>query len=258
MIPSRDEPSTWGETLAGIIRGSRFFDRVEVLREAGSTQDEAHRLASGRPGLVVLAERQGAGRGRLGRVWDQRGELGLAMTAVLDATPVETLSLAVGLAVARALDELVYPTWGLRWPNDVVEPVSGGGRKIAGVLIEVRDRLPIVGIGVNVYQKAQDFPAPLQRSAVSASQLGSRATRLELAAGVLRALETTLAMDAPALARQWVQRDVLTGTRQAFIHAATRVEGVVESIDPTHEIVVRTAEGMVVRLPALTTSLLHG
>jgi biotin-(acetyl-CoA carboxylase) ligase len=159
-----------------------------------------------------------------------------------------------------ALDRLVpaFHAWGLRWPNDVVEPGPGGGRKIAGVLIEVRGGLALLGIGVNVYQSDGDFSVAIRGAAVSARQLGSLATRIEVGADVVRALDVVLAMEATALAREWMQRDVLTGSRQAFMHAGRRIEGLVESIDPTHEIVVRTGAQTVVRLPALTTSLLHG
>lgn len=265
MTPPRDDPARWKPALLETIahRSVQIIDRVEVLPETASTQDAAFKLALGRPGILVLAERQTAGRGRLGRRWEHPADLGIAATFVLDASSytAERLSLAAGLAAARALDARTpaFREFGLRWPNDAVEPAPrpGGGRKVAGVLIEVRSRLALVGIGINVNQQADDFPPDLRAKSVSLRQLGSTATRLEVASALLRELQRSLAQTPDELAGDWLSRDVLTGSRQTFLSAGQRVSGVVDSIDPRHEIIVRTDSGAVVRLPALTTSLVR-
>jgi BirA family biotin operon repressor/biotin-[acetyl-CoA-carboxylase] ligase len=172
--------------------------------------------------------------------------------------PPERLSLVAGVAAASALDCLAQncPSWGLRWPNDVVEPVPrpGGGRKVGGVLIEVRDALALVGIGINVGQEFDDFPPELRGKAVSLRMLGADASRIRVADALLRSLHHALAADPGPLAAAWMERDVLGGSTQTFIHKGKRIRGVVESIDPAHEIIVRTGD-LKLRLPALTTSL---
>lgn len=265
MSTVRDDPATWARALRESLDrfGVSVVDRVDVVPETTSTQDAAFAAAAGRPGLVLLAERQSAGRGRLGRRWVHSADLGLAATFVLDGSryTAERLSLAAGLAAARALDGRVpsFYEFGLRWPNDVVEPTPhpGGGRKVAGVLIEVRERLALVGIGINIEQRSDDFPAEVRGRSVSLRQLGSGATRIEVAQWLVRELQWTLDQGVDALADAWMRRDVLTGSRQSFMHAGQVIAGVVDSIDPRHEIVVRTGPGRVVRLPALTTSLVR-
>jgi BirA family biotin operon repressor/biotin-[acetyl-CoA-carboxylase] ligase len=231
-----------------------------VVAEAASTQDAAFDRAAGRAGLMLLAERQTAGRGRLGRAWAQGGDAGLAVTFVLDAArcSAERLSLAAGVAVVEALDGRApaCPAFGLRWPNDAVER-GPRGRKVAGVLIEVRGGLALVGVGVNVGHAAGDFPPEVRGRAVSLRELGSHATRLDVAEGLLVAMFWALATETRLLAQEWRRRDVTTGSHRVFIHAGRRVQGIVDSIDPTAEIVVQTAPGVFERLPALTTSLAH-
>jgi BirA family transcriptional regulator, biotin operon repressor / biotin---[acetyl-CoA-carboxylase] ligase len=257
----------WTERLEGALRTipKPLFDRVIVLEEAESTQDEAMRRAEERPGLIVLAARQTAGRGRLGRLWEHSAELGLAATFVVDGSRVgpERLSIAAGLGAAMALEELAGGSvpLGVRWPNDVVEVRSepGGGRKLAGVLVERRGSLAALGVGINVNQGEGDFPPVLRGRAASLRQVarapGRAWDRIEVAIALLRALHRVFAMGLPELIQEWLARDVLKGSVQTFVHNGREVRGLVESLEPTAEIVVRTTDGGRVRLPALTTSL---
>lgn len=248
---------------------SPLVRRVAVLAETGSTQDAALALADGEPGALVVAARQSAGRGRLGRTWvDQEGR-GLAATFALSAErfPPGRLSVAAGLGAAMALDELGLSCGklGVRWPNDVVEPRPrpGGGRKVAGVLIEVRGRLALVGVGINVTYREEDFPPELRTTAISVAQLrrpgGEQGpiSRLEVAASLVWALHRALELDEDALRAAWLEREVLRGSTQRFVHGGREVGGIVESIDPTGEIVLMTLAGQRERLPCLATSLVR-
>jgi BirA family biotin operon repressor/biotin-[acetyl-CoA-carboxylase] ligase len=106
-------------------------------------------------GSVLAAEWQTAGRGRLGRVW--LSGLGDALTFSLlwrfksGLAALSGLSLAVGIAMIRALQELGVPGVGLKWPNDVL--LNGG--KLAGILIEAQGDMlgpsaVVIGIGLNM------------------------------------------------------------------------------------------------------------
>jgi BirA family biotin operon repressor/biotin-[acetyl-CoA-carboxylase] ligase len=128
---------------------------VEVLAEVDSTNSELMRRArSGRHDPVLLvAEAQTAGRGRLGRGWASAPGDSLTFSLGLALAPEDWsgLSLAVGVAIAEALDPRVR----IKWPNDLwVE-----GRKLAGILIETATptggdpqgpRYAVIGVGLNV------------------------------------------------------------------------------------------------------------
>ena len=122
---------------------------VEILPEIDSTNTELMRRArAGRLEPVLLvAERQTAGRGRMGRDWTSDGAA-LTFSLGLPLAPRDWsgLSLAVGLSLVQSL----HPRLCLKWPNDVWLD----GRKLAGILIETAsfgvDRYVVIGIGINL------------------------------------------------------------------------------------------------------------
>jgi BirA family biotin operon repressor/biotin-[acetyl-CoA-carboxylase] ligase len=163
------------------------FWRVEVKSETGSTNaDVISQARSGADeGLVVIAESQSSGRGRLGRTWISQPSAGIWLTALLRPR-LETarwgwLPLLTGVALADTVNDLCGVKAGLKWPNDLLID----GRKCAGILAEVAAPGAVaVGVGLNVWQSANDLPA---------TPTGLPATSLRLA-GVLDADRTALAI----------------------------------------------------------------
>lgn len=253
---SREEPlESWAGAIEAACAAAPELGiaHARVLAQTASTQDAAWQASAGKPGWLVLAGRQTAGRGRLGRAWADDGGHGLAMTLTL---PAGTLSsVAAGLAVCRAADAtLPRPLLGLRWPNDVVER-RGAGRKVAGVLIEVRAGTALVGLGVNVAQR--DWPDALRGRAASLHELGARCTRLRLAEGILAHLGRAIGRAGEDIAREASSLDTLRGTIRRFVHDGREHTGLVESLAPDGAIRLRAGDGSLVRLPAETTSLVH-
>ncbi len=169
-----------------------------------STNDAAASLAAAGAGdgTAVLADRQTAGRGRRGRVWDSPPAVGLYLSVILRGRQSPVVTLLAGVAAAEAVRGTAGVAAELKWPNDVVAPPArpGGGapagRKIAGILVEVvpggsdGDAAVVVGIGVNVSARA--FPA----------ELDGRAAALELLAG--RPVDRfTLCADLLVRLRRW-------------------------------------------------------
>lgn len=171
------QPGPWTSCLRSdevreAVASARTLSALHPVAEVGSTQDLAATLASagGPGGTVVVADRQSAGRGRVGRSWDDRPDGGtLALTVLLDvgsqvpdADPLGLVPHALGLAVLRACERTIPGVAGLRlkWPNDVVHRASptSASRKLSGILVErqhvaspsgPRDVL-LCGIGINV------------------------------------------------------------------------------------------------------------
>ncbi len=126
------------------------------LEECESTQIEARKLAlEGAPaGLVVVARKQTAGRGRQGRAWLST-EGALTFSMVLRPNPLTPrITLTAGVAVLEALDELGVHCQ-LKWPNDVMLE----GKKLAGILTEAFSPIVILGIGLNLTTHPADVNA---------------------------------------------------------------------------------------------------
>lgn len=292
-MPDEVSVEEWADRLEGLIaeQGVACVRTPRVFSEVASTQDAAREAGSG---TLVACDVQTAGRGRLGRSWDQSEGLGLAASFAIDVsdrTDAE-VSLASGLALCRAcegalgtrsvarplkksspadaaLSAISLPLAlasfllkrpapvGLRWPNDVVETNKKTARKVGGVLVERDGDTAIVGFGVNVRQETSDWPDELLHKAVSLRQLGAQKTRFEILARLILELDAALDLAPRALASRWAEREVLTGSTRTFDSGGTRVTGLVLAVRPSSDIIVRTQEGRKVRLPALTTSLVH-
>ncbi len=137
------------------------------LRDAGRTRPgdldplspRARRAGDAQPCLLV-AEHQSRGRGRQGRTWlsSAGASLTFSLGLTLAARDFSGLSLAVGVALAEALDPLANaqaPRIGLKWPNDLMLlDAPGQGRKMGGILIETlpmaHQRLVVIGVGLNI------------------------------------------------------------------------------------------------------------
>ena len=137
---------------------------AEVLYfpELASTNDTAAALAESgaADGTTVIADRQNAGRGRHGRVWDSPPGVGLYASVVLRGSQSPVVTLLAGVAVAEAVQGVARAAVELKWPNDVVAPHAGAPtrRKLAGILTEAlpgaagRDAAAVLGISVRSLQ----------------------------------------------------------------------------------------------------------
>jgi BirA family transcriptional regulator, biotin operon repressor / biotin---[acetyl-CoA-carboxylase] ligase len=134
------------------------------LHETTSTMKDAAALAhEGKPhGTAVIADVQTAGIGRQGHQWHSEDLGGLYVSIVLrlQAQP-PVLTMALGLAVQRAVNDLAQVSTDLRWPNDVLL----NERKLAGILVQAAEGALIAGIGLNVNQST--FPPDLTEIATS-------------------------------------------------------------------------------------------
>ncbi len=248
MIPIEQ----WPERLEAALARGRHLRRALVLRQTDSTQDAARRMAA-RPGDLVTAWRQTAGRGRLGRRWLDTGDEGVACSFVLERRPPPGLTTMTAVAVARALESILDAAApiGIEWPNDLV---AADGGKVAGILVECADDLAIVGVGINVAQRSFPDDPSLRRPPRSLAMLGAAIDRLDVIATLAREFDRALDEDAESLAAEYRRFDRLRGRTVRFECAGRAVEGVVVGVDPASGIRVAVA-GREEVLPAEITTL---
>lgn len=161
--------------------------RIHHKAETASTNLDAR---SGHHGDVFTADYQTAGRGRLDHKWESPPKTNLMMSAVLSVEglapeKVATLPLVVGLAVIKAVEEMVGSDvlgrpQQLKWPNDVLID----GKKVAGILCERQGDNVIAGIGVNVGQT--EFPPEIAERATSLAKCLSPSHPLTLSPSQIR------------------------------------------------------------------------
>jgi BirA family biotin operon repressor/biotin-[acetyl-CoA-carboxylase] ligase len=253
VVPSRwsdlDRPPLSALRLRRALVDGGLWRAVEVVERTASTNaDLAAAARRGEPpGLVLLAEEQTSGRGRLDRRWEAPPRACILASALIRPAPPQSswplVGLLAGVAVAEAIRSVAEVPAVLKWPNDVLL----SGRKVAGLLAERVEDTIVVGIGINVSVRADELAVP---TATSLLLEGGAADRESLAKETFRALGRRLAAwgDAtgapsailPAYREicDTIGRDVvveLPGGRQ--MHA------VAETVDDSGRLVVRRPGG---------------
>ena len=256
---------------------------VEVLPSTDSTNTELMRRArAGRcePTLLV-AERQTAGRGRLGRSWHSSGATAvglpsLAFSLGLPLAPANWsgLSLAVGVSLAESLQPTLpadgshMPRLGLKWPNDLWLEGTGNAaaqaahRKLGGILVETASmvslpkcretaagtalRYVVVGVGLNVQPPVLDAAMPLSVPPGNLQELGDAA--LDAPAALLRVAAPLVAMlqafegyGFEPMQPRFDRRDVLRG---CSVRLSDGTAGVAHGVGADGALLVLTAAGM--------------
>ncbi|WBB77479.1 biotin--[acetyl-CoA-carboxylase] ligase [Micromonospora sp. WMMD882] len=234
--------------------------RLELTPETASTNaDVAEAAQAGEPeGLVVVAERQSAGRGRRGRNWQSPPRAGIATSVLLrpgeavperDWSPASPtgygwLPLLAGVALVEAVSRLAELDARLKWPNDLLVDDA----KCAGVLVEVvpgggpsRPSAVVLGVGLNVTLRADELPEnPTGLPATSLQLAGATATdRDPLLRALLRAVAT------------WYDRwrvaggdAVGSGLRDAYLAACGTIGRPVRVLLPAGDELTGTATGV--------------
>lgn len=237
-MPDRPPPR-----IVDRITASPRWRSVEYRRVVGSTNTVvAERAAGGEaPGLVVVAERQTAGRGRRDRSWFDQPGGSLAVTALIEPPDPATLApIAAGLAVVdAAAAQGVGST--LKWPNDVLVDQ----RKASGILVEtVAGGLLAVGIGVNVDWRDRDRQVEDSWGSL-AEGTGHAIDRWQVLADLLRALDGHLGQDPEALVSTYRGRCATLGRDVRVELAGGVIEGVAADIGVDGSLHVHTDDGVI-------------
>ena len=245
------------EFVKPLVKGTIFAERLHHYFRIGSTNAEAMSAAAcGEPeGSVFIAEEQTAGRGRGGHSWLSEKSAGIYCSLVLrpEISPAETLatSLAAGLAVRAAVQEVTGLVTDLRWPNDVLL----AGKKLCGILIEMnaeptRVRYLVLGVGLNVNQSS--FPSALENEATSLRlETGRTWSRVELAAALLKSFHREYrgfvsgrGKPPAEIVRRFEEASSSARGQRVRVEDEGGYEGVTEGLDANGFLQVRTTSGM--------------
>ncbi len=249
-MPSNPYQIIASETPGRIGWDIRYFDQVD------STQRVAAELAQdgAEHGTVVIAERQSAGRGRLGRAWHSPPGVNLYTTVILrprmPLAEVPRLSLVAGVAVADAFETITPGQVALKWPNDIWL----NGRKAGGIIAEaVTDAsrgllCVLLGIGLNLNLASDDIPAELRGKATSLLiTTGRECDRVQFAATLFKHLDLRYrAVEAGGFAAVRSVYDhyfALHDRQVTVIDGSITVSGVVRGIDADGALILETQNG---------------
>lgn len=248
------QEEVWREmTCSGNFAGYR----VHYEQSVDSTNTLALALCDAAAGqkIMVVAESQTQGRGRLGRIWLSPPGTGLYLSLVvypkLSPADFPKITLAAGLALCLALEQVGQVTPRLKWPNDLLV----GGRKCGGILTETTPFRPgaatavVVGIGLNVNTPAQAFPPELAGKVTSLlHETGRRYDRGALLLAIIGSLEGQLAiLEEGGFAKilgQWRERDAYRDQAVSWVTERGQVvRGISLGPDASGMLQVRDGQG---------------
>ncbi len=233
---------------------------INVFNQTTSTNDVIEKMAiDGVPeGVVVFAESQTKGRGRLGRIWHSPPGKGLwfsiLLRPALHPKMAMQLTIAAATATRRAISQFTNIPAIIKWPNDIIL----NGKKVAGILNEInaemdRIKYAILGVGINANNDVEDLPEELREVATSIKiQTGQKTNRSELAASILEELDAEYGKIKECkfniIADEWTQFCETIG-KQVTIHVGDRtIHGRAESVDADGCLLVRKTHGHLERV----------
>jgi len=220
-----------------------------------STNDLAFRLAEEKAveGTLILAEKQTAGKGRMGRKWFSPLHKGIWLSLILrpNIPPVKApgLSLCTSLALLQSIKEKTGLEARLKWPNDCLI----GNKKVAGILLELSAELDkvdfvIIGVGINVNQSQNDFPVSLKRTATSLLiESEKKISRVELLKSFLKNLEN-IYVNFKSFGLKYYREDIkkystLLGKKVKLQYGKEKLKGMVKDIDENGSLILETRKG---------------
>ena len=221
-----------------------------VVDEIDSTNREAMRQAEAgaNEGLVIIANRQSEGRGRLGRSWHTAEHDSLALSILLRPTlppeKVPQLSLLTAVALHKALSSFASGIT-IKWPNDILYD----GAKVAGILTEMRAEpgcvhAVVIGIGVNIRRPEEGWPKEITQRVTDLSTASRRELgRLDAAVSIIRAMESSyseyLADGFAPVREAWWQAHAASGHQVRAHGSSGYVEGIAEALDDDGALLLR-------------------
>ena len=251
------------------LRPDGLWREIEVVPSTGSTNaDLLARALRGEPeGVLLAAEEQTAGRGRMGRTWTSPPRAALTFSLLLNpAVPPARrgwLPLLTGVAVAAAVTEVTGVQTGLKWPNDVL----AGDAKLAGILAEAAGDAVVVGIGLNVSTEPAELPAPGPCALPAASLRAAGATALNregLLLAILAGFERWYQPwrqaggdpDRSGLRPEYTRLSATIGrTVRAELPGGQALSGPAAGVDSDGRLLVRVSSGAVV--PVAAADVVH-
>ena len=212
-------------------------------------------LAGESEGAVVVAEKQTAGRGRMNKKWDSQRGLGLYLSILIrplmSQKELGLLSIMPAIAVAKAIKKStgLYPC--LKWPNDILL----GNRKISGILLNAHTvsnelQFVVVGIGINLFHRIEDFSAELALKSCSLTMFGhNNIDKEEFMQLILSEFDIMYSMIGQVnwnkkIINYWTDLCCHLGQNVNLISNGSKIQGTFEGLDDYGLALIKTTNGL--------------
>jgi BirA family biotin operon repressor/biotin-[acetyl-CoA-carboxylase] ligase len=236
---------------------TRFIGHeVSCYPSLPSTNDVAKTRSQegAKEGMVIIAEEQTAGRGRIKRRWlSPRGGIALSIILYPPLDYLSSLIMVASLAVAGSIERVTGLKAQIKWPNDVLV----NGKKVCGILVESDVRgnkvdYAVIGIGINANLKLSEFPQIAPMATSLSQELGRDVSRREIVRSLLAEAERLyLALpEGDSVFKQWRERLVTLGQEVQVSSAEATYKGIAESVASDGSLLLRQPDGNLLKIVA--------
>jgi len=243
------------EKIKSKLNSLRIGSEILVFDAVDSTNDVAKRYLEKNitEGLVLIAESQTKGRGRMGRNWMSLPGVGLYLSVIvqpkIQLRRLPQLTLLAGLATTLAINEIAHQKALLKWPNDILLK----GKKCCGILCETHPTRTgetgvIIGIGINANHSLPDFPDELKSTATSLMiETGSAIDRFALVCALISHLDQQydafLNNGYQAIMEKWLENSDMVGKKITLTHGESATHGTALGLDSDGRLLMRSETG---------------
>ncbi|MBI4824834.1 MAG: biotin--[acetyl-CoA-carboxylase] ligase [Nitrospirae bacterium] len=248
--------NSFEEDIKAAFKGDILGRDVIFVSSTASTNDLVMKIdeENERPeGIIVVADSQTAGRGRMGRNWISPPGVNLYFTALLKpgfpAIEAPLLTLTAAVACVSAIRNFTSLNAEIKWPNDLLVD----GRKTGGILLDMKtydDKIKFVavGIGINVNMDPSIFPEDIKPFSTSLSEeCGRTIDRVELFGKILAELEkwykAVLAGGKDSMLQKWREFSSTLGQNVSVKMYDKVISGIAEDIDDTGALIIKLPSG---------------
>jgi len=236
--------------ILGKLKTSFLGQDVLYFPSVPSTMDAAKDVARRgcREGIIVVADEQTAGKGRLGRSWVTPAGSSIAVSIILrpELHQLSALTMIASLAVVRSIEQVTGLHPAIKWPNDVLV----NGKKVCGILIAselMGDKVDwaVVGIGINVNLETSRFPEIAATATSLSAELGREVSRLDVLCALLVELEQLYlaSRQGRPFYQEWRRRLETLGKQVRVTSGDVVEEGIAESVDREGNLLLRLPDG---------------
>lgn len=228
--------------------------RIIYYSKITSTMDAARAEAKKKApeGTTIIAKEQTAGRGRKERIWiSPVGSLALSVILYPDLYLLPALVMLAPLAALRSINTVAKVKPQIKWPNDLLI----GEKKVCGVLIENQMRgskvdYAIIGIGINVNLNPSNFPEIPPMATSISHEIGKEISMLKLVQQLFIELEQLYitARQGTVPYEEWRDNMIILGRKVVVSSGETIYSGIAESVSPDGNLLLRLADGNLIKI----------
>ena len=223
------------------LGGQLFGKNIEYINQVKSTNDEMWSRIIDENGLIIITDEQTEGRGRRSNDWFTKKYESLSFSIGIINQNINLLSQKIAIAIAEAIGDICDLSPKIKWPNDILI----NNKKIGGILIEKKNKITNIGIGLNVNIPYSEFPIKLRNKMTSLLVENSqKISREKLLSQIIKTIDHNLILDNESIIEKWDSLCAHNNINIQFHNNNIILKGIFVGINKTGQAIIKERNGI--------------